>query len=133
MTSVPQLLTSNRFSVLPIDKIEDITPTAEPELEATPENSSFRCYPKWECRIPSKPVIASLDAHGTSLYLQIELKTTDTAVRTFVRALVDCGATGSFIDCDFIWEHKLNTCPLSQLVAVFNVDGSPNEAGYISK
>ena len=50
-----------------------------------------------------------------------------------IKALLDCGATGSFIDRDFIHSKGMNTQTLSQNILVFNVDSSPNEAGQITK
>ena len=50
-----------------------------------------------------------------------------------MEAMVDTGATGDFIDQDFITREKLLTCKLSQPIPVYNVDRSPNEAGSIRK
>ena len=50
-----------------------------------------------------------------------------------VEALLDCGATGSLIDRDFVCLKGMNTWTLSHNIPVFNVDGSPNEAGQISE
>jgi len=50
-----------------------------------------------------------------------------------VEALLDCGATRSLIDRDFVYSKGMNTRTLSHNIPVFNVDGSPNEAGQISK
>ena len=43
------------------------------------------------------------------------------------------GATGSLIDRDFVRSKEMNTQTLSHNIPVFNVDGSPNEAGQISE
>jgi len=50
-----------------------------------------------------------------------------------VKALLDCGATGSLIDRNFVCSRGMNTQTLSRNISVFNVDGSPNEAGQISE
>ena len=50
-----------------------------------------------------------------------------------VKALLDCGATRSFIDRDFVHSKGMNTQTLLHNIPVFNVDGSPNEAGQISE
>jgi len=50
-----------------------------------------------------------------------------------IEALLDCRATGSLIDRDFVRLKGMNTRTLSHNIPVFNVDGSPNEAGQISK
>ena len=46
---------------------------------------------------------------------------------------MDPGATGDFIDQDFIDKMKLPTQTLSQPIPVCNVDGTLNEAGSIDK
>jgi len=46
---------------------------------------------------------------------------------------LDSGATGSFIDRDFICSKGINTQTLSRNILVFNVDSSPNEAKQISE
>jgi len=47
--------------------------------------------------------------------------------------MVDTGATGDFIDRDFVEKAKLPTRKLSQPIPVYNVDGTPNEAGSIDR
>ena len=50
-----------------------------------------------------------------------------------IKALLDCGATKSLINRDFVRLREMNTWTLSHNIPVFNVDGSPNEAGQISE
>jgi len=57
----------------------------------------------------------------------------DTSELHSVEALLDCGATGSLIDRDFVHSKGMNTRTLSHNIPVFNVDGSPNEARQISE
>jgi len=89
--------------------------------------------PRWEKRLPKLFAISALDAQGTSLLLPVEIGTTDTSELHSVKALLDCGATGSFIDRDFVRSKGMNTQTLSRNIPVFNVDGSPNKAGQISE
>ena len=63
----------------------------------------------------------------------MEIGTIDTSELHSVKALLDSGATGSFIDRDFICSKGINTQTLSRNIPVFNVDSSPNEAGQISE
>ena len=63
----------------------------------------------------------------------MEIGTTNTSELHSVKALLDSGATGSFIDRDFVQLEGINTQTLSCNIPVFNVDGSPNEAGQISE
>jgi len=89
--------------------------------------------PKWERRLPKLLSISALDARGTSLLLPVEIGTTDTSELHSVKALLDSGAMGSFIDRDFVCLKGMNTQTLSRNIPVFNVDGSPNKAGQISE
>jgi len=89
--------------------------------------------PKWEKRLPKLLSISALDTRGTSLLLPVEIGTTDTSELHSVKALLDCGATGSLIDRDFVCSKGMNTWTLSHNIPVFNVDSSPNEAGQISE
>jgi len=89
--------------------------------------------PKWERRLPKLLSISALDARGTFLLLPVEIGTTDTSELHSVKALLDSGATESFIDRDFIRSKGINTWTLSCNIPVFNVNSSPNEAGQISE
>jgi len=57
----------------------------------------------------------------------------DTSKLHFIKALLNSRATRSFINRDFVCLKGINTRTLSRNIPVFNVDGSPNEAGQISK
>jgi len=78
-------------------------------------------------------VISVLDTRGTSLLLPVEIRTMDTSELYSVKALLDCRATRSFINRDFILSKGMNTRTLSHNIPVFNIDGSPNKAGQISE
>jgi len=89
--------------------------------------------PKWEKRLPKLLLISALDMRGTSLLLPVEIGTTDMSELHSVKALLDCGATRSLIDRDFVCSKGMNTQTLSHNILVFNVDGSPNETEQISE
>jgi len=63
----------------------------------------------------------------------VEIRTTDTSELHSVEALLDCEATRSLIDRDFVHLKGMNIRTLSHNIPVFNINGSPNEAGQISK
>jgi len=63
----------------------------------------------------------------------VEIETMDTSELHFIKALLDSGATRSFINRDFIYSKGINTRTLLCNILVFNVDGSPNEARQISE
>jgi len=74
-----------------------------------------------------------LDAQETSLLLPVEIGTIDTSELHSIKALLDCRATGSFINRDFVCSKEMNTQTLLCNTPVFNIDGSPNKTGQISK
>jgi hypothetical protein len=47
--------------------------------------------------------------------------------------LVDCGATGLFIDTEYVCLNNISTCRLTSPIPVYNVDGTANEAGAITE
>ena len=55
----------------------------------------------------------------------------DTAEIKSRPALIDCGATGQFMDWDYVECNQLSTQKLQHAIPVFNVDGARNEAGSI--
>jgi len=63
----------------------------------------------------------------------MEIRTTAMSKLYSIKALLDCGATKSLINRDFVRLREMNTWTLSHNIPVFNVDGSPNEAGQISE
>jgi hypothetical protein len=106
VNSPPSLSTHNRFDVLHIQEINEtietvdkVVPNPEPLPQITPA-SPFRSEPrpKWERKLPSQLTIAATEGTTNSLKLKVELETTDTAEIRSTNALVDCGATGDFID-----------------------------------
>jgi hypothetical protein len=67
-----------------------------------------------------------------SLTVDVEIESTDTAVRRCTQALIDCGATGCFIDIEWAKLNNIPTCPLTNPIPVYNVDGTANDAGMIT-
>jgi predicted aspartyl protease len=67
-----------------------------------------------------------------SLLVNVEIESTDTAVKRCTQALIDCGATGCFIDIKWAKFNNVPTCPLSKPIPVYNVDGTANDAGAIT-
>jgi len=111
--------------------------TIDSELVDAPPSiplvSALLCKPKWEKRLPKLFSISVLDTQGTSLLLPVEIETMDTSELHSVEALLDCRATGSLIDRDFVRSKGMNTWTLSHNIPIFNVDSFPNEAGQISE
>ena len=87
---------------------------------------------KWERRLPSHYVVASVPGKN-SLQLTVEIQTTDTGKRVQIIALLDCGATGLFINSALVREKGLTTQALQRPIPVYNVDGTPNEVESITE
>ena len=50
-----------------------------------------------------------------------------------VAVLLDSGATGMFIDREFVRHNHLKTHPIPKPIPVYNIDGTPNQNGSISE
>jgi len=132
--SIPWSLLVNRFAVLDVEEVNtdirepiDISPLSPSALDRTAQPWKL----KWEKRLPKQLSINTLDARGTSIILPIEVSTIDTSEVHSVKALLDSRAIGNFIDRDFVQIKGINTQSISCPIPVYNVDGSPNEAGQI--
>jgi predicted aspartyl protease len=67
-----------------------------------------------------------------SLVVDVEIESTDTAVKRCTQALIDCGATGCFIDIEWVKFNNVPTRSLTKPILVYNVDGTANDAGAIT-
>ena len=138
MNRTPSLSTTNRFSILPVDYIPEIDEYVETKVvqASEPISETLAPRPRWERVHCSRFIINALDEakdERRSLTLKIELQTTDTGETKSVKALLDSGATGMFIDRDYVKENKFDTRKLSRPIPLRNVDGTPNEAGSVTE
>ena len=115
-----------------MQKSEQI-PNPPPISIPVPTLSSRMQKPKWEKVLPKSYIIAAREENPTSLKLKVEIKTMDTAETKSMTALLDSGATGECIDRDYAKSCWFNLIKLTQPIPVYNVDGSPNEAGSITE
>jgi hypothetical protein len=67
-----------------------------------------------------------------SLMVDVEIESTDTTVKRCTQALIDCGATGCFIDIEWAKLNNIPTCPLTKPIPVYNIDGTANDANAIT-
>ena len=133
---MPWSLLVNRFAVLDVEKVNtDICePIDAPSLSLSAlDRTAQPQRPKWEKRLPKQLSVNTLDACGMSIVLPIEVSTIDTSEVHSIKTLLDSGATSNFIDRDFIRTKGINTRSISHPIPVYNIDGSPNEAGQISE
>src|SRR5258708_3528401 len=87
-------------------------------------------------RLPATPpaktyILPKTSPH--SLNLQVELTSLTSLTSIATSALLDSGATGMFINRDFVQKHQLETTPLPQPILLCNIDGSTNEHGSITE
>jgi predicted aspartyl protease len=88
---------------------------------------------KLEKKLPKKLNVGAAEIGLNFLYLRVEIESTDNQQKYGVRALVDSGATGLFIDREYVKSNQIPTTKLPQPIPVFNVDGTANTEGSISE
>ena len=120
---------------MPTDAIDANVETKDtpldPPVRPEPRPSPSR-RPGWERKLPKRYTVAASPG-GNSLRLPLELEAVDNALKVSLNGLLDCGATSEFIDSSFVLESGIPVRRLSQPIPIFNVDGSPNEAGAITE
>jgi len=134
--SAPQSLLVNRFAVLDVEEVntEIREPIDVPSLSpSTLVRTALPRRPKWEKKLPRQLSANTLDACRMSIVLPIKIGTTDTSEVYSVKALLDSGATGNFIDKDSVCMKGISTRSISCPILVFNMDSSSNEARQISE
>ena len=95
----------------------------------------MQAFQRWERCLPAQLVIAALDegdSSSQSLNLKVGIETADTREAMSLTALVDSGATGRFIDRDYVKANQLTIRVLSTPIPVRNADGTPNGTGTIT-
>src|SRR5215470_18004574 len=138
VNNVPPLPTSNRFAPLWLDvaDTQSTLVTSPQRKEESVTSISKKSYPKRRCRWERKlphTYVRSVEPGPRSLSLKVEIQATDTGVVKGVTALLDSGATGLFIDRDFVRAQGLTTRTLTHPIPVRNVDGTLNAVGAIQE
>jgi len=64
--------------------------------------------------------------------IPLHLNTVDSNTPMSVKALIDSGATGMFINIEFVRLKNIQTHQLPRAMPVYNIDSTPNEAGHIT-
>ena len=118
--SVPWSLLVNRFTGLNIEEVNtDICEPLDIPLPSTPDKKALPRRLKWEKRLPKQLSANTLNAYGTFIILPIEISTTDTSEVHSIKMLLDSGATGSFIDKDFVHTKDISTQSISYPIPVY--------------
>jgi hypothetical protein len=85
-----------------------------------------------EDSIPLKILIRSTTPrYSTELLIQLESIYSHRPMA--VKALLDSGATGLFIDADFVKAKGLSTTKLTRAIPVYNIDGTLNQLGSVKE
>src|SRR3981189_2177844 len=137
VNSTPLLSSHNWYACLVVDQCEDATSIFDcvkvvPQPSPPPQKVARIRLANWERCLPKKFVIATTPSDN-SLNIDVEIETTDTAMKHNTSTLADCGATGLFIDTEYVRLNNLSTHRLTTPIPVYNVDGTANEAGAITE
>jgi hypothetical protein len=128
---MPSLLTSNRYACLSVENVDTETIEQTEVVKDIPEpRKKHPRRKRWERRLPKKYIVATTPSE-LSLSLDIEVTSTDNGLKRATKSLLDCGATGLFMDRKWVATNELPTRTLTEPIPVYNVDGTPNEAGSI--
>ena len=121
MKSTPSPSAHNRFSILPVDSITKIDDPVEPTKDVPKSELAWQFRPRWERALLEKLVVASAENEPRSLKLKVSIETTDTVEVKSVNSLVDSGATGNFIDREYVRTHRVMffLCRRSYYLIVF--------------
>ena len=101
-------------------------------IKSHPKPHRFLQLRAWERHLPKQYVVASTPS-SKSLVIKVGVQSTDTKEVKSSPALVDCGATGQFMDRSYVEHNRLTTRKLIHPIPIYNVDGTPNEAGSITE
>lgn len=99
---MPLLSIYNCFKLLTVDKISEsnlLPPTKHNEMRAIPKIPHH--HPKWEKCLLEQYIVTS-NPGANLLELEISMQTTNTGEIHSTKALLDSGATGMFLNADFV-------------------------------
>src|SRR3981189_1697982 len=134
---MPPLSSQNRYACLVVDQCEDATSVFDcakvvPQLSPPPQKIACIRLANWERRLPKKFVIATTPSDNL-LNIDVKIEMTDMAMKGNTSALVDCGATGLFVDTEYVRLNNISTRHLTSPIPVYNINGTANEAGAITE
>ena len=83
--------------------------------------------------LPTPHILIRMISNRNSTELTIQLESISSHHPMTVTALLDSGATGLFIDADFVQAKNLTVQKLPQSMPIYNIDGSLNNHGSIKE
>src|SRR5215510_13333671 len=97
----------NRFSCLSIDEIpDDKLDCVKDVQESKRPRVALVWRARWEQCLPRKYIITSTSEN--SLNIDVEIETTEMSVKRRTDALVDSGATGLFMDTEYVRANNIS-------------------------
>ncbi|KAF7377638.1 hypothetical protein MSAN_00186600 [Mycena sanguinolenta] len=122
-------LTANQY----LDKPPSSPTPPVVQTAATPELPPQARHPRLsrlERRLPRTLQARTVETTAPLSRIRVELQSTVNQRILATNALVDSGATSlGYADTDFVTQNRIPTTHLVRPIPVFNVDGTPNEAG----
>src|SRR5882724_11579445 len=125
---------TNRFSVLETSTVGSTKDMLTPQSPVTTEPKTEPVVPKHPTPQLAETLLLVQSAtlqRGTDIPLC--LNTIDSNTPMSVESLIDSGATRMFINIEFVRSKNIWTHRLPRAIPVYNVDGTPNEVGHITK
>jgi hypothetical protein len=134
---------SNHFSLLPVEECEDNEISFSETRPSTLKNDSSTPTPprirfsgtRWQRKqvqtLAVQPILV-VKTDRSSLEVDTNLEATSTGHRHQVKALIDSGAKFQFLNINFIRDNAIPSIELPQLIPVYNVNGTENQAGAIT-
>ena len=134
---VPLLPVHKQFQCLEVENESTLPPSppVQPSDKVTPKSVQphrFLRLHAWERCLLKRYVVVSTPS-SKSLVIKVGVQSTDTGEVKSGLSLVDCGATGQFMDRSYVERNRLTTRKLLCPIPIYNVDGTPNEAGSITE
>jgi hypothetical protein len=116
LPSMP-LVQENRFTHLEVEEVH-----AELDAEEVPQMRQENkleevCTPvaqkkvkkaRWERKLPRELTVATTPS-SNSLCIKVQIQAMDTTQMHGIESLVDCGASGMFLDVDYVQKNNIKT------------------------
>src|SRR5882724_9157686 len=130
----PMPCQTNRFSVLETSTVGSTKDMLTPPSPVTIELRTESVMPKHPTpQLAETPLLVRSATLQRGTDIPLRLNTIDSNTPMSVEALIDSGATGMFINIEFIRSKNIWTHWLARAILVYNVDRTPNEAGHITE
>jgi phage terminase Nu1 subunit (DNA packaging protein) len=131
LSSIP-LVQENRFARLEVEEVPQMNQEDKSEEVRMPVAQKKMKKARWEWKLPRELTVVTTPS-SNSLRIKVQIQATDTVQVYGTESLVDCSASGLFLDVDYVQKNQIETKSLSAPILVHNVDRTPNENGPIKE